>query len=136
MLSIQFIVFVIHLSSYLSVCGWKFDILGLDENKIRLARIAVYNNRAFIAIPRVYDEQPFTLVEVPWPELSLYTIYHTKPFPAKGVQVTLFHKINQYRDELATFIHHPLPSDHKFMKFFQGLQGCRVMYEQIRYLLT
>lgn len=67
---------------------WKFDILGINETKVELARIAIYNLRGFVAIPRVYDDQPFTVVEIPWPERSIYTIYDTKPFPNSESQVS------------------------------------------------
>lgn len=72
---------------FVPALAWKFKILGLDEDQIIITRIAVYGMRAFLAIPRVYNEQPYTLVEVPWPEKSFYTIYSPKPFPSGQAQV-------------------------------------------------
>lgn len=69
--------------------AWKFKILGLDEDRILITRIAVYGVRAFLAVPRLYNEQPYTLIEVPWPERSLYTIYSPKAFPSGQAQVCL-----------------------------------------------
>lgn len=77
-----------------AIC-WKLDFLGIDEDKVKFSRIAVYlGHRAFVSIPRVHDEQRVTLVELPWPEYSLSSSYNTKPFPHLESQVSLLILIN------------------------------------------
>lgn len=70
------------------VSCWRLEALGIDESKIEISRIAVYGNRAFVAIPRVDGDQRVTLAELPWPERSLTTSLNTKPFPNLESQVS------------------------------------------------
>lgn len=82
------VAFIVSLILYRTVYSWNFGHLGLDEEKISLSRVIVYNMKAFVAIPRTYAGQTVTLAEVPWPEHSM--LFTSKAFPDVESQVSVF----------------------------------------------
>lgn len=70
------------------VKSWDlFNTIGLNTSEISIKHVTIIDDKAYLSIPRIKDDQKVTLVEATWPENLPNNLIIPKVYPSEQLQV-------------------------------------------------